>query len=534
MKKFLYWIIPLSIGIALRLYPAFLGGLPFSTDAWPPIRNTELLLRHTPISLNDKVFDGYDNYWPANSLFGAVFSEVTDINPLQAMSVGIPLTAALAIPIFYVLTNKIISRHEVAFVASILLAAAYPHALFTAGVTKETYANPLYMAAILLFLSMGKGRNILLFTIISLTLVLTHHLTAAVTIAILAAMTFSDIINRVRNGFAIDKFAFMPLVVLATVAIAYNGLYAHQGLKLDLALSDWLSIFSHQIILFALTLYLSSKPYITSNIRTILSCATSTAVPLLVIFLCTKRPIVFNAPKLPTHYILYAAPFILTPLPMLLGTGKLRQIHGGKSNAPFFWFAAVIGLLSYAIFVSDMGIGLAYRTLNFLLPPMAIICAAGIYRIHTLNVKFHIRKAAKRAAIITLIAIVGLNIYDLYASVFLQERYMGYFWLYRPEEFEAAAWTAKAAINQTATGDMKISYLLKGYFNSDFNEAFGLKYLSGQHSDPPEIMLIYGQMQKNGYVLYEGCSIDLPENWTGKLRILNLIYSNSYTKIYNG
>jgi hypothetical protein len=249
MKKFLYWVIPLSIGMTIRLYPTLLSGLPFSTDAWPPIRNTELILRHTPISLNDKVFDGYNNYWPSNSLFGAVFSEVVGIDPLRAMSVGIPLTATLAIPIFYVLTNKIVGKHEVAFAASTMLATAYPYALFTAGVTKETYANPLYMMVILLFLNVRKRRNILPFMIVSSTLVLTHHLTALVTIAVLAGIALSDVIGMIKNGFGMDTFAFVPLVALATVTILYNGLYAYQGLKLNLTFSDWLSIISYQIIL---------------------------------------------------------------------------------------------------------------------------------------------------------------------------------------------------------------------------------------------------------------------------------------------
>lgn len=74
MRKYVYLIIIFSAALALRLYPTLLTGLPFSTDAWSPIRNTELIMEHTPVDLgNDSIFDGYNNYWPANSLFGGRF-----------------------------------------------------------------------------------------------------------------------------------------------------------------------------------------------------------------------------------------------------------------------------------------------------------------------------------------------------------------------------------------------------------------------------------------------------------------------------
>jgi len=138
MKKFLYAILAFLIALAIRLYPTFLSGLPFSTDAWSPIRNTELLLEHTPINLDNAVMDGYNCYWPANSLFGAVFSLATGLKPMTAMAVGIPLAGALTILIFYALISRISRSPELAFFSSILLATAYPYTLFTAGVTKET------------------------------------------------------------------------------------------------------------------------------------------------------------------------------------------------------------------------------------------------------------------------------------------------------------------------------------------------------------------------------------------------------------
>jgi hypothetical protein len=115
MKKFLCVTIAFSAALAIRLYPVFLSGLPFSTDAWSPIRNTELLLEHTPISLENPIMDGYNSYWPANSLFGAVFSQIIGLKPMMAMAFGVPLAGALTIPIFYTLIYKITQSFNLAF-----------------------------------------------------------------------------------------------------------------------------------------------------------------------------------------------------------------------------------------------------------------------------------------------------------------------------------------------------------------------------------------------------------------------------------
>jgi hypothetical protein len=56
-EKYCPLVLAFLAAFALRLYPTILSGLPFSTDAWSPIRNTELLLERTPISLNSAVMD---------------------------------------------------------------------------------------------------------------------------------------------------------------------------------------------------------------------------------------------------------------------------------------------------------------------------------------------------------------------------------------------------------------------------------------------------------------------------------------------
>lgn len=535
MKKHLYAILAFLTALAVRLYPTFLSGLPFSTDAWSPVRNTELLLEHTPINLDNEIMDGYNCYWPANSLFGAVFSLATGLKPMVAMAVGVPLAGALTILIFYALISEISRSSKLAFSASILLATAYPYALFTAGVTKETYANPLYVLSILIFLSRGKWRKILLFTTTSAALVLAHHLTALVTIAVLTSITLATSISRVRRGLSLNKLGFLLTLILTIATTLYFGLYAYRGLKITLTLSDWLSAGSYQLVAFATALYFTSKPHMRSHIRTILTCSAAVALIAMIALLCTKRSIIPGAPRLPSHYLLYASPFILASPLTVLGFWELNGTHtrGERHVAPLFWFATILGLVGYAVFGdSPFGLTLAYRSLNFLHLPLVILCASGIHRLFLTSGKPHTQKLTSLMAATALLLIVALTSYSVYAAVSLQERYMGYFWLYKIPEYEAAEWAATTVHNLAVAGDVKVSYLLKGYFNVDVDVLQGLRYLGGNGGSNPQILFIYDQMLRNGYVLYGGYSIDLPENWMEKASQLNLIYSNGAASLY--
>ena len=165
--------------------------MPFSTDAWPLIKNTEILIQNTPVPLNSNLFDGYNNFWPGSSLFSAVLSETLNLQPTYVMAFGIPLFAALALLLFYVIVKRVTQNTEISLLATALLAAAFPYTLFMAGVTKETFADPIYLSVIFLFLLKTNWKTTLLFTVASIALVLSHHLTAFLTLGIIASASIA-------------------------------------------------------------------------------------------------------------------------------------------------------------------------------------------------------------------------------------------------------------------------------------------------------------------------------------------------------
>jgi hypothetical protein len=53
----------------------------------------------------------------------------------------------------------------------------------------------------------------------------------------------------------------------------------------------------------------------------------------------------------------------------------------------------------------------------------------------------------------------------------------------------------------------------------------------GQTKYKPRVLFIYDQMFKNGYVLDEGLTIDLPKSCVKRILELNNIYSNGVVNI---
>ncbi|MEM2588151.1 MAG: hypothetical protein QXV23_07635, partial [Candidatus Bathyarchaeia archaeon] len=279
--------LPLIIALALRLYPSLMSQLPFSTDSWPLIRNAEVLLEHTPVNLEEEIFDGYNNYWPSSSIFGAVVSLVTGSSPMAAMALGIPAAAALAIPLFYTLTCRFYGKISPAFIASIILATSFPYALSTAGAIKETYASPLLMLLVLIVLSSWGWRGAALFAISSATLAMTHHLTSVVALAALAFMMLSDSLKRFLRGTVLERLRPTLTFMLATSIALHFLLYAYRGFKVTLTLNDFITVISYQVVAFAFALYVARSSEGGIGSWRGIKCFLAAAIPTVVLTLCT-------------------------------------------------------------------------------------------------------------------------------------------------------------------------------------------------------------------------------------------------------
>lgn len=160
---------------------------------------------------------------------------------MVTMALYIPAVGAFSILIFYTLFRRIYG-FKAAFVSSILFAAASTHVIFTAGVTKETYGNPLYLTLLFLLLhpNLDSKSRLVSFTLVSVTLATVHHLTSILGLAIMFQIVLAFLI---RNWVDLDLERsnrvkiFLPLIFMI-ILILYYGIYAGRGLKIKLNLND--------------------------------------------------------------------------------------------------------------------------------------------------------------------------------------------------------------------------------------------------------------------------------------------------------
>jgi hypothetical protein len=229
---------------------------------------------------------------------------------------------------------------------------------------------------------------------------------------------------------------------------------------------------------------------------------------------------------------LFISPYFVA-LPFLV-FGYDYQRSFKVNAAPFFWLAALLALNVYAVFnESASSAGFWIRTPNFLWVPLSILSAVGIFWVHNRTKSLHLRKIVKPAVAAIVIVMVAVNVYALYGAVSLQDRYMGYQWVYSNQEFKAGAWINGTSINQTIAGDVKAAYILHDYFDVSVDTGEGFRYLVEDGTSPPSILYTYRVMQQNGYLIgIHG--VDLPENWTEKMAPMNFVYSNGFANVYAG
>ena len=533
MRKVLYILIPLAIALAIRLFPTLISGMPFSTDAWPLIRNTELLTANTPVPLNSALFEGYNNFWPASQVFGVVMSEVFALPAISAMALGIPIVASLAIPIFYFLVKRITQNSAVSVIAATLLATVFPYALFTAGVTKETFASPIYISLILVFLLKHTWKTMLLFSILSVSLALTHHLTSFLVLGIIASLTVASFVIKKENigNENSGQSNLLFLSVFGGITGLYFLLFASPSFMQTITSESLVSVATYQILVISLVVYLAYSAKNSSMKRTLIKSAMGFVVIFLMTFLVTQVSLFPGAPTLPVSYFLYALPFIIG-LPLCIF--GLRGLYRRESKLlfPLFWVMGIFSFTLYAVFGNPSGgISLVYRSVNFVVPPLMILVAIGLYIFFSKPRNLDIRRITSVLAVVVIVSMVTVGTFTVYATVSLQEPYLGYFWRYEPSEFSASNWLITNSNNQSIAGDAKVSYLVKGFFDKSVSVTQGINYL-GEDGSPPELLYIYSQMYQNGYVLYGGSPVLLPANWTDRLTDYNCIFVNTEVSIY--
>lgn len=522
VRLFISATLPLAAALLTRLYPYMYTGLPFSIDAWPLLKGAEALTNYSPVNLeNNTIFDGYNNYWPAVMIFGASGSIILNLDVKTFIGIYVPVAAALSVLIVYAITQSLTHSRLYAALASTVLAFAPSHVIFTAGVTKETLAHPIYLAMVLtLLIPRGRTSSLVLWLLLSLALVFTHHLTTFVALGTITSMALLQTVLSVKNARKPDPAPLAKTALLTLTTLAYYYVYALRGFKFDIPMTEWLSALSYQLLFLSIILYQTLVSSTQGRRPFRLRAGVSASVAFLAItLLSTQIPLVPGAPEIPPRYLLYTLPYIAGPLLVALGLrglGETRHLVKG-------WLGVVLALEAYSLFSrSQLSLSLLYRGLNFIYSPLAPLAAAG------LGALIEQRRYATTSLILLATAVSGISI--MYSTVHLQEPYTGYQWLNTAEEYLSGVWLKRFHENGAIAGDMKALYMLNQYFGLKVDVAGGLAYLSGHSPEIPKILYTYKTMEVNGYLL-SPYAVKLPKDWRDRTAAMDLIYLNGFVEV---
>ena len=524
----LLFLFPFVVAVLLRIYPYLVYGVPYSTDSWSPIRNAEHLLAYSPTTLGgNPVFDNYNIYWPANSLFGAVASLVLNVPPIKMMPLLFPVIGAVTVIIFFLVAEEVTGSALVASMAALFLACAGFDAIFTAGVNKETYALPLFMLSILLLLWKTDKRSGALFVITSVTLALAHHATAILFLAVAASVLFVNSVRLKRRGESVGRKPFL-LVIGGAITLAYFLAYAEAGLG---ALAGLLTVQNVFLAFAFLTAFISPVAYhAVSRPSRLLLAEGGIVLGLTVAVLAvgTRASLIPLAPLVSLALLYAAIPYILLGMLAIFG---YRIIHLSRDRGSFVfvaaWLSAVLAMGYLALFstVPD-GLFILYRLLSFIAPPALILASLALQRV----LGGTRRRGVMKVVVVAIILVIAVpSAYQTYAASIQRDNLLGGQWAYQSSDLVGAQWMSgnSAHGNLTLAADSRISYVLTDYLGMKVDAESGYLYLvSPDQAVRPAYLVTYDLMERNGYVLFL-YGLPLPANWTTTLQHSEpLLYNN--------
>ncbi len=487
-SKSLFFVVLTALSI--RLIPTLITNQPFSTDTWPLIRLSEVLLTNPECKIwDDSLLGGYHNRWPAVILESTLYSTLTGLEPAYFFRfVGVIITQTSMLITTYVLIRRY-RGIDAALLGALTLTTIPSLVIFTSTTLKEVYAYPLALLLVLLLTKYSLSTLLLAF-LVAFSLVASHPLTPLMMIAFLGSYLFVVWVKRLEgllHSVSVRKH-LLVLLLLSSIYVTYMGLYGWGGLMLKFGLSDFLAILVVGVAVYGWYVLVGGD--FTKSLLIL--------TPGIISILVSNPRFLGFSPIL-----LYSTPLIAL-LPYVWWRGR------GSNGAIV---AAILLPISvgtqYIAVVSPLLTTILHRLLNYLFFAATAITAS-------LNISSErTRKYALIALTTSLVVTAALSI-----NLTLYGDSITYYWRYGDREVVGVSSVVKYIDSKKVCGDVKIKYLIGDVVTVDL--LCGLR-LSETDLGVPAIL--YADNFRFGYALSPTDILTLQE-----LRILNLVrdfvYSN--------
>lgn len=475
----------------IRLIPTLVTNQPFSTDTWPLMKLSKVLLANPEYKIwDDSLLGGYHNRWPAVILEGTLYATLTNLEPAYFFRfVGVIVTQTSMLTTTYALIRKYRGTC-VALLSALTLTSIPSLVIFTSTTLKEVYAYPLVLLFILIA-NEGSLSTLILASLVVVSLVTSHPLTPLMTIAFLGSYLFVTWVKRLESLFypANTRKYLAMFFLLSSTYITYMMFYGWEGLTLKLGLSDFLALSAIGVAVYGWYAlvgrdFTKSLLILTPGITTIL--------------VTNYRFLEFS------HILPYAIPLII---PLLLYVRRREGRGNDVAVAPILLPISVGA--QYIAVVSPLLMTVLHRLLNYLFFAVVVVTA---------SLNTHHKKIMKCAvAALTISQIIT-------ASLLINLTFYGdpitYYWKYEDREVVGINNLIKHVSSERVCGDIKIRYLISDTVTVDL--LCGLRL---PKTDPGYPTILYSDNLKFGYVLSTVDIYSVQELNTLSL-IRDLVYSN--------
>ncbi|MGC9096427.1 MAG: hypothetical protein ACP5II_04605 [Infirmifilum sp.] len=422
------------IGAALRLYPYVSTRTPFSMDSWGPLRDAFVFYRDSPIPIDSKEFDGYNNYWPALPLFTAAAARVLGLNIIAAGALLVPLVSSLSTVMAYLIATRLNSSLSV--LTALLIAVFFNMAVMGGGATKEGFAQVLFLS---LLYSVLSNRSLFIIAALSLGLALAHHLTTLTAFAMVAALTLTRTVLRV-SGKSIELHWEQPVILLAS-GLGEFYLLGRRGMPLEISGDLLVSLVSHFTLFVAMGAWAVLTAKRSNSCLFVFASALVSLIPVLVVWVqALGIQLVRGVSNLSQIYVLYAVPYSI--LVFLAASGW------PSSYEALAWLMGVLSLVSFSVFADPPGGAvLAYRLTSFAFIPLMFLAS------------WDAKKLSRK---LLLVVVMAINVAMYILMINGIDASTGWFWMYSQREVESGRYFALHA--SSIYSDVKQCYLLKGFY----------------------------------------------------------------------
>ncbi|MGI0078281.1 MAG: hypothetical protein ACRECH_01510 [Nitrososphaerales archaeon] len=216
----------------------------------------------------------------------------------------------------------------IASIASLFFATAGFDAIFTASATKESFAYPLFMLAVFLLLMKPGLKNMSVFTLVCISLALSHHVTMLILLAITGAIAIMNAVLSLGGYGKLGRMWLFPLIIAAVFG-AYVELYARVFFIGASGLVISINSLIPMLALFFVSIAVATYFALARRVRSMLpEGLVILGMSFALLFLSTQTSILPFAPPLPQLIAALAIPYLLVGFFSVFG---YKMMHDQES-----------------------------------------------------------------------------------------------------------------------------------------------------------------------------------------------------------